>query len=77
MLKEYEQVVLTVDLPQFALQVGDVGTIVDISPSGQQITVEFFNFMGETVALAPLKPEQIRTLDPQEVMHARLVKLDN
>jgi hypothetical protein len=74
MIKEFEQVALTEDLPEFELKAGDVGTVVDITPNGKQFTLEFFNFSGETVAVIPVKPEQVRRLENNEVMHARAVK---
>jgi hypothetical protein len=60
-------------LPSFGLKTDNVGTIVDISPSGQQITLEFFNFAGDTVAVVPVKANQVRHLADNEVMHARTV----
>jgi hypothetical protein len=75
MLYTYEQIVLAEDIPQYGLQMGDVGTVVDITPNNQQVTLEFFNFLEETIAVVPLKMSQLRHLDPQEIMHARSVKL--
>ena len=74
MIEEFEQVALTEDLPAFDLQAGDVGTVVDITLNGKQFTLEFFNFAGETVAVIPVRPEQVRRLEDNEVMHARPVK---
>jgi Domain of unknown function (DUF4926) len=74
MIEEFEQVALTEDLSEFGLKAGDVGTVVDITPNDRQLTLEFFNFSGETVSVIPVKPEQVRRLAHNEVMHARLVK---
>lgn len=74
MIEEFEQVALTEDLNEYGLKAGDVATIVDITPNGRQVTLEFFNFEGETVIVVPVKPEQVRRLAHNEVMHARLVK---
>lgn len=74
MIEEFEQVALTEDLPEFRLKVGDVGTVVDITPNGKQFTLEFFNFLGETIAVIPVKPEQVRGLNDREVMHTRSVE---
>ena len=58
MIKEFEQVALTVDLPDFHLKAVDVGTVVDITPNGKQYTLEFFNFSGDTVAVVPVAPHR-------------------
>jgi hypothetical protein len=71
MIEEYEQVALTVDLPDEGLQAGDVGTVVDITPNGLQVTVEFFNFAGSTIAVVPVEAGQVRPLTTNEVLHAR------
>ena len=36
MINEFNQVALTVDLPDYHLKVGDVGTVVDITANGKQ-----------------------------------------
>jgi len=54
MIQEFEQVALVVDAPQYGLVAGDVGTVVDITTDGKGITVEFFDFLGKTVAIVPL-----------------------
>jgi len=74
MIEEFEQVVLIEDLPNFQLKAGDVGTVVDITSNGEQFTLELFNFKGETVAVVPVRPNQIRRLEHDEIMHARPVK---
>ena len=71
MIKEFDQVALTVDLSDFHLKAGDVGTVVDITPNGKQYTLEFFNFNGDTVAVVPVSPSQVRTLSNREITHAR------
>ena len=74
MIQEFERVALTVDLPEYGFTAGDVGTVVDIAPNGRQVTLEFFNFAGDTVAVIPVKVEQVRPLAADEVMHARAMK---
>lgn len=75
MISELEQVALTVDLPEHHLKTGDVGTVVDITPNGQQYTLEFFNFAGDTIAVVPVKASQVRSLGRQEITHARVLDL--
>jgi hypothetical protein len=71
MISEFDQVALTVDLPEHHLKAGDVGTVVDITPNGRQMTLEFFNFEGDTIAVVPAAPSQVRPVGSMEVMHAR------
>lgn len=74
MIEVFEQVALIEDLSDFGFKAGDVGTVVDVTPNGKQLTLEFFNFLGETVAVIPVRPEQVRRVEQNEVMHARPVK---
>jgi hypothetical protein len=73
MLQEFEQVALVVNVPAYGFVVGDVGTVVDITHNGEGITVEFFNFAGETIAIVPLHQSDVRLLGVSEVMHARSI----
>lgn len=74
MIQEFEQVALVVDAPQYGLVAGDVGTVVDVTTDGKGITVEFFDFVGKTVAIVPLYMTDVRPVSVNEVMHARPVK---
>ena len=74
MIQEFEQAVLTVDLPDDGLIAGDVGTVVDITTDGKSATLEFFNFAGETVAVVLVSIDQVRPVSANEVMHARPVR---
>jgi hypothetical protein len=73
MITEFEQVVLVEDVPAHHLKAGDVGTVVDITPNKKQLTLEFFNFEGDTIAVVPITPSQIRPVRSDEIMHARQV----
>ena len=59
------------DLPEFGLMAGDVGAVVDITPNAKQVTLEFFNFAGDTVAVVPVSINHVRPLGAGEVMHSR------
>lgn len=74
MIQEFERAVLTVDLPDDGLVVGDVGTVVDITTDDKVATLEFFNFAGETVTVVLVSIDQVRPVSTNEVMHARPVK---
>ena len=71
MIVELERVALTADLPEHRLVAGDMGTVVDITPNRKQYTIEFLTLDGETFAVAPVSPSQIRRVGRQEIAHAR------
>lgn len=74
MIREFEPVVLTVDLPKYGLLAGDVGTIADIHPSGNAYKlyeVEVFREDGSTYDVVTVQEGQIRAATKNEVMHAR------
>ena len=73
MIKELDRVALTQDLPEFHLMAGDVGTVVDITPNGNQYTLEFFNFDGDTIAVVPVPSALVRAIGSREVTHARIL----
>lgn len=66
MMHEFDVVALSVPLPDAhmydgsdSLRIGDRGTIVDASPDGRYLTVEFFR-NEETVAIETVTPGQVR-----------------
>ena len=71
MIKEHDCVVLTSDLPDEKLFVGDVGTVVHIHREGVAYEVEFMTFTGETVAVATVASTQCRPVSHRDVNHVR------
>lgn len=56
-------VALTVDLPQYKSQKGQVGTVVEILAKGAVFEVEFSDYnTGQTYESVGLRPEQIMVL---------------
>lgn len=74
MFSEFERVALTVDLPDYALQTGDMGMVVHIYPDHKGYEVEFVTVTGELIALVSVYPTQIRSLEQNEIASARRVK---
>jgi len=70
MIRELDVVVLNTDLPEHGLRRGDVGAVVHCYKNGE-MEVEFVTYGGDTVALVPLKPEQIHVAGNREMMHSR------
>ncbi len=80
MIKEFDRVVLTADIPAKKLKKGDVGTVVMIHPKvvlGTSVAsgfeVEFFTLNGKTLTVETLLPNQIRPAKTNEVAHVREV----
>jgi hypothetical protein len=72
MLHEADTVVLMLDLPEYGLTSGDVGTVVLVHPSGGY-EVEFMALDGETIAVTSLADDQVRPIARREIAHARSI----
>jgi Domain of unknown function (DUF4926) len=73
MLCEADTVVLAIDLPQYRLQSGDVGTIVLVHEHGGY-EVEFTTLDGETIAVTSLEADKVRPIAHREIAHARNIE---
>lgn len=74
MIKEHDCVILTQDLPGEGLKAGDIGTVVHIHQGGMGYEVEFMTLAGETVALAALRPSQVRSIARRDIAHVRVLQ---
>lgn len=72
-MKELDNIVLTVDLPEYGLTSGDIGTVVLVHDDGAGYEVEFVALDGKTIAVTSLLASQIRTITHNEIAHARIV----
>ena len=61
-IKLLDIVALTVDLPEYNLWRGQVGTIVDILAGGSAFEVEFSDRQGRTFESLGLRPDQLMVL---------------
>lgn len=73
-MKELELVVLTENLPEHGLKIGDIGMILHIYADHKGYEVEFVTLHGELIALVSVYPAQIRQLEQDEIASARRVK---
>jgi len=73
MIKELDQVVLTVDLPDLGLVRGDIGTAVMLHGTAG-CEVEFVALDGETIAVTSLSLEQVRPIGQREIAQARAIE---
>ncbi len=67
-IKLLDIVALTVDLPEYKLWHGQVGTVVETLAGGKAFEVEFCDREGRTYESTGLRPDQIMVLhyDPVE-----------
>ena len=71
MIKELDDVVLRMDLPQYGLTEGDVGTVVLVHRDGAGYEVEFTALDGETIAVVTLRADRVRPVGHREISHVR------
>jgi Domain of unknown function (DUF4926) len=61
-IKLLDVIALTVDLPEYNLYRGQVGTVVELLAGGAAFEVEFSDRSGRTYESVGLRPEQIMVL---------------
>lgn len=74
MIKELETIVLTRDIPEHGLHRGDIGAVVHCYKDGVAFEVEFVTGKGDTVAVITLESKGVRSMHPNEILHAREMK---
>jgi len=74
----FKEVVLLRDIPEKKLKKGDVATIVDYHPSDTSedgYSLEVFNALGATIAVATVSESEIETLKENEVFSVRSIEV--
>ena len=71
MINELDDVILTCDLPEHGLSVGDIGTAVLVHRGAAGYEVEFTSLDGDTIAVVTLMPNQVRPARTGEIAHVR------
>jgi hypothetical protein len=71
MLKEHERAVLTIELPDYGLKIGDVGTIVHIYSDEMAYEIEFFTLDGHRLDVVTVEISQVRPIKRNDVLHVR------
>jgi hypothetical protein len=74
MIHEYQRVILTADLPQYGLKVGDVGVVVMIHGDHEGYELEIFTLEGKTVDVITVEAHQVRPVEHHEIMHSRILE---
>ena len=72
MIKELDNVVLAVDLPEHRLCEGDIGTVVLVHDR-RGYEVEFTTLDGVTLAVVTLEASRVRPIGKGEIAHVRRV----
>ena len=67
MISELDRVVLTADLPEYDLKLGDIGTVVLVHQEGLGYEVEFMTLTGKTIAIVALFSSQLRAIGDREI----------
>ena len=71
MFDELDTVVLKHDMKERGLKRGDLGTVVHAYKDKRAMEIEFVDASGKTVALLILKPDDVRPMARNEILHAR------
>jgi hypothetical protein len=71
MLKELDTIVLTHDVPEHALEAGDIGAVVHHYKNGEALEVEFVTGEGGTIAVVTLSLNDVRIMGGKEILHVR------
>lgn len=66
--KLLDVVALTIDLPEYNLWQGQVGTVVEILANGTAFEVEFSDRQGRTYESLGLRPEQVIVLHFEPIL---------
>ncbi|MEP6756286.1 MAG: DUF4926 domain-containing protein [Chthonomonadales bacterium] len=75
MLELFQRVALATDVPEDGLKRGDVGTLTDFAPhptGGERgCIVEFFNAIGESIAVIVVPESSVEPLRADEIWSVR------
>jgi Domain of unknown function (DUF4926) len=71
MIKEFDRIVLTEDLPTLGLVKGDIGVVVMIHQGGEGFEIEFITLTGESIGVETLNKTQVRPIGNREISHVR------
>jgi hypothetical protein len=70
-INELDSVVLTHDIQEHGLRLGDIGTVVHRYEDDAAFEVEFVTAEGQTVAVLTLTQSDVRLMHAREILHVR------
>jgi hypothetical protein len=68
---EHDRVVLTAPVPNEGLEIGEVGTVVDVYSGGKAFEIEFMTLDGQTAAVATVEASAVRPVTGRDISHSR------
>ena len=71
MIAEHERIILTSNLPEAGLEVGDVGTVVFVHSNAEAYEVEFLTLSDATAAVTTARASQARPVAQRDLIYAR------
>ena len=74
MINELDTVALLHAIPEYGLEVGDIGAIVHVYGTGEAYEVEFVSGDGYTVAVVTLDAHNVRPMLRNEILHVRALQ---
>lgn len=74
MIQELDRVILKIDLPEYGLEQGDIGTVVMVHQNGAGYEVEFVTLNGDTVAVVSLYNKQIHPISTKDAKRSFIKK---
>lgn len=77
MIRENDQVVLNVDIPEYGLAAGDIGNVTKAVAGEATILVSFQTLKGDHVATAQLQRNEVRNVQDREIAHVRGIVSNN
>jgi hypothetical protein len=73
----YTEVALASDIPEHRLKKGDIATVVDYLPAGDNpepgLALEVFNVLGESIDVIMVAESEVEPLNGNEVSHVRML----
>ena len=73
----YTEVALAADIPEHRLKKGDIATVVDYLPAGNNLetglALEVFNVLGDSIDVIMVAESEVEPLNRNEVSHVRML----
>jgi len=73
----YSEVALAVDIPEHRLKRGDIATIVDYLPAGNNpepgLALEVFNVLGDSIDVIMVAESEVEPLNSNEISSVRML----
>ena len=73
-MKEFDIVVLQIDLPEHGLKAWDIGSIVHKYSEEKAVEVEFVTGEGHTLGVITLGYQDLRLMGDHEILHVRTIR---